>query len=276
MGKRIFSSTLLWSIVVATLWFFRASGIVVMAAIVAVLTLRELFILLRACGYTPFDKLGMFLGALVTLGPWLEAKLHVPMYHLIAASTVLISIRLLGERTPQNRVESLCATVFALVYVPFMISYYPRTVVPLPGDAISPNGRLVLCLWLIATSKFCDMGGLLTGMAIGKHKLSPLISPKKTWEGAVGGVVASMAIGALIAWRARDILPPHMTPLVAAAMALPIAILSIIGDLIESILKRRADLKDSASIIPAMGGFFDMSDSLILTAPVGYLMFGLS
>jgi phosphatidate cytidylyltransferase len=120
------------------------------------------------------------------------------------------------------------------------------------------------------------MGALLTGLAIGKHKMSPLISPKKTWEGAVGGVITSMAVGALFAWWARDLLPPHMTPLVAAAMALPIAILAIIGDLVESIIKRRADIKDSARIIPAMGGFFDMSDSLILTAPIGYLMFGLS
>jgi phosphatidate cytidylyltransferase len=133
----------------------------------------------------------------------------------------------------------------------------------------------VLCLWLIATSKFCDMGALLTGLAIGKHKMSPLISPKKTWEGAVGGVIASMAIGALLAWWARDLLPAHMTPLAAAAMALPIAVLAIVGDLVESVVKRRADIKDSATIIPAMGGFFDMSDSLILTAPIGYLMFGL-
>lgn len=275
MGKRIFSSTLLWSIVVATLWFFRSNGIVVMATVVAVLTIRELFILLRACGYSPFEKLGMFLAALITAGPWLEPRLHVASYHLLAIGMIIASVRLLGERTPETRVQSLCSTLAGLVYVPFMISYYARIVVPLPGDTITPNGRLVLCLWLIATSKFCDMGALLTGLAIGKHKMSPLISPKKTWEGAVGGVIASMAIGALLAWWARDLLPAHMTPLAAAAMALPIAVLAIVGDLVESVVKRRADIKDSATIIPAMGGFFDMSDSLILTAPIGYLMFGL-
>jgi phosphatidate cytidylyltransferase len=275
VGKRIFSSALLWSVVVATLWFFRATGIVVMAGVVAVLTIRELFILLRACGYMPFDKLGMVLAALITIAPWLEAKLHCPMEHLLAVATVIVSIRLLGERTPQNRMESLCATMFGLVYVPVMISYYARIVTPLPGDAISPNGRLLLCLWLIAVTKFCDMGGLLTGLAIGRHKMSPLISPKKTWEGAIGGVIASMAIGAALAWWGRDLLPAHMTPLVAALMAAPIAVVGIVGDLVESVIKRRADIKDSAKIIPAMGGFFDMSDSLILTAPIGYLLFGL-
>jgi phosphatidate cytidylyltransferase len=133
----------------------------------------------------------------------------------------------------------------------------------------------VLCLWLIATSKFSDMGGLLTGMAIGRHKMSPQISPKKTWEGFGGGIAASIGIGALIAWRAQAYLPPHMTPLVAALMAIPIALLSVVGDLVESAIKRRADIKDSGSILPGQGGFFDMCDSLILAAPVGYLLFRL-
>ncbi|HUR58321.1 MAG TPA: phosphatidate cytidylyltransferase [Opitutaceae bacterium] len=268
MGKRIFSSTLLWSIVAATLWFLRANGVVFLTVLVSILTLREFFILMRASGFTPFDKTGMAVGGIITLWPLLEPRLGVPTYHLIALGTGLFSIRLLGERTPENRMESLCSTLFGLVYVAFMLSYFPRIVVPLPGDSITPTGRLLLCLWLIATAKFCDMGALLTGMAIGKHKMSPQISPKKTWEGAIGGVIASMGIGALIAWLARDHLPPHMTPLVAAGMALPIALLGIVADLVESVIKRRANIKDSGGLIPGMGGFFDMSDSLILAAPV--------
>jgi phosphatidate cytidylyltransferase len=102
--------------------------------------------------------------------------------------------------------------------------------------------------------------------------MSPQISPKKTWEGAVGGVVASIAIGATLAWFGRDVLPARLTPVVGAVLALPIAILSIVGDLVESVIKRRANIKDSASIIPAMGGFFDMSDSLLLAGPAGYAM----
>jgi phosphatidate cytidylyltransferase len=275
VGKRIFSTTLLWSIVAATLWFLRANGVVFLAVLVSILTLREFFVLMRASGFKPFDKTGMTVGGIITLWPWLEPRLGVPTYHLLALATALFSIRLLGERTPENRMESLCSTLFGLVYVAFMLSYFPRIAVSLPGDTISPDGRLLLCLWLVATAKFCDMGALLTGMAIGKHKMSPQISPKKTWEGAIGGIIASMGIGALIAWLARNHLPAHMTPLVAAAMALPIAILGIVADLVESVIKRRANIKDSGGVIPGMGGFFDMSDSLILAAPVGYLLFGL-
>src|SRR5439155_20949885 len=99
--------------------------------------------------------------------------------------------------------------------------------------------------------------------------------PKKSWEGLVGGIAASMGIAALIAHLARANLPPHMTPLVAALMAIPIALLGVVGDLVESVIKRRANLKDSGSMLPGQGGFFDMSDSLILVAPVGFLFFGL-
>src|SRR5690606_7267898 len=121
-----------------------------------------------------------------------------------------------------------------------------------------------LCLWVVVVAKFCDMGALLTGMAFGRHKMSPQISPKKTWEGAVGGVIFSMGCGALIAWWARDVFPPHLTPIVAALIAAPIAMLGIVADLVESILKRRANMKDSGATIPGIGGMFDLSDSLLL------------
>jgi len=140
---------------------------------------------------------------------------------------------------------------------------------------VPPTGRLLLCLWIVAVAKFCDTGALLTGMAIGRHKMSPQISPKKTWEGAIGGVLISMGIGALVAWLARSEMPPHMTPLVAALIAMPIAILGIVADLVESVLKRRANIKDSGRTIPGIGGMFDLSDSLILAAPVGYYLFRL-
>jgi phosphatidate cytidylyltransferase len=105
--------------------------------------------------------------------------------------------------------------------------------------------------------------------------MAPVISPKKTWEGAIGGILASMAIAAgLAVWaRGHDFFPPHMTPLRCALAAIPIALLGIVGDLVESIIKRRANMKDSGTMLPGQGGFFDMSDSLLLVAPVGYLFF---
>jgi len=275
VAQRIFSTVLLWTVLGVALWFFRTTGALVLITLISVLTLREFYQLMRAMGFTPFHKLGLLFGGLITIAPWVEATLARPSHPLLALATVVFAIRLLGERTPENRVESLCSTLFGLVYVSVMLQYLVRIATPLPMDTLSATGRLLLCLWLVAVAKFCDMGALLTGLAIGRHKMSPVISPKKTWEGAVGGVVFSMGIGALIAWLARDHFPVHMTPLTAALIAAPIGAIGIAADLVESVIKRRANSKDSGKTIPGIGGMFDLSDSLILSAPVAYFLFRL-
>lgn len=275
MAKRIFSTVLLWTIVGLAIWFFRTNGALVLIVAISVFTLREFYQLMHASGYDPFDKLGMLFGGLITLGPWLQTQLDWPTAHLLPLAVIVFAVRLLGERTPETRVESLASTLFGLVYVSVMLQYLVAIIIPVPGDTISSEGRLLLCLWLVAVTKFCDTGALLTGMAIGRHKMSPQISPKKTWEGAIGGVIISMGIGALIAWLARDVFPAHMTPFVAALIAAPIAIVGIVADLVESVLKRRANRKDSGQTIPGIGGMFDLSDSIILVAPMGYYFFRL-
>jgi phosphatidate cytidylyltransferase len=275
VGKRIFSTVLLWTLVGLSLWMFRTNGALVLVTIISVLTLREFYQLMHGSGYDPFDKFGMFFGAVITLGPWLQANFNWPMHLMLPVAVVVFAVRLLGERTPESRVESLASTLFGLVYVAFMLQYLVAIITPLPGDLISADARLLLCLWLVAVTKFCDVGALLSGMAVGRRKMSPQISPKKTWEGAAGGVLLAMGIGALIAWFARDEFPAHLTPLVAALLAIPVAILGIVADLVESVLKRRANMKDSGTTVPGIGGMFDLSDSIILVAPVGYFFFGL-
>ena len=275
MVKRTLSTVALWTVVAAVLWSYRTNGALLLIGLISILTLREFYKLMHAMGYRPFDKLGIFFGTLITLSPWFEARFLWPAHPLLALATIVFSIRLLGERTPENRVESLCSTLFGLVYVGLLLEYVTRIVTPLPADTITPDGRLLIALWVIVVAKFCDMGALLSGLAFGRHKMSPLISPKKTWEGAVGGVLFSMATGAVFAHMARHHFPPHMTPLVAALCAAPIAVLGIVADLVESVIKRRADRKDSGATIPGIGGMFDLSDSILLAAPVGYFLFRL-
>lgn len=278
MGKRTFSTLALWTIVGCTLWFFRTTGALVLITLISMLTLREFYQMMQAIGNAPFHKLGVFFGGLITIAPWAEAQFHRPAHPLLALAAVVFSVRLLGERTPENRVESLGSTLFGLMYVSLLLGYFVRIVTPLEIDkdlALTPNARLLLCLWVVAVTKFCDMGALLTGMAIGKHKMTPQISPKKTWEGAGGGIVFSMGLGAAFAYFARDSIGPVLSPGKAAILAAPLAIIGIVADLVESIIKRRANMKDSGASIPGMGGMFDLSDSLILAAPVGYFLLGL-
>ncbi len=276
MGKRILSTVLLWGVVFSTIWFFRTTGAVVLATLLSVLTLRELYQLLGGAGLAPFHRFGMAFGALITIAPWLHAQVGLPASaHALALAVIVFSIRILGERDPATRVEALASTVFGLVYVALMLQYLVRIVTPLPGDVVTPDGRLLLCVWVVAVAKFCDVGALLTGLAIGRHHMAPQISPKKTWEGAVGGVVVAAGVGALVAWLGRGTLPPHFNPLIGALLAAPVAVVAIVSDLIESIIKRRAALKDSGGGVPGIGGVFDVSDSLLLTAPLGYFLLGL-
>ncbi len=275
MPKRILSTVVLWLLVLAVLWVFKTNGAIVAIVAISVLTLRELYRLMAAAGSAPFAGMGLLFGGLITLAPWTEAKFHLPAHPLLALATLVFSIRVLGERPPEKRMEALTSTVFGLVYVSLLLQYLIRIVTPLPGDAILPEGRLILCLWVVVVAKFCDIGALLTGLAIGRHPMAPMTSPMKTWEGAAGGVLIAVGAGALVAWLGRGWLPSEMGPLHAAVLAAPVAAVSVVSDLVESVLKRRASFKDSGNGVPGIGGIFDLSDSLILAAPVAYFLLGL-
>jgi phosphatidate cytidylyltransferase len=239
------------------------------------LTLRELYRLMAAAGNEPFGTLGMLFGGLITLAPWTQSRFGLPAHPLLAMANVVFAIRVLSERTPGKRVEALSSTVFGLVYVAVLLQYLVRIVTPLRGDEILSDGRLVLCLWVVAVAKFCDVGALLTGLAIGRHPMAPHISPRKTWEGAAGGIVVATGVGALVARLGRGVMPAAFTPAHAALISVPLAAIAIVSDLLESVIKRRADIKDSGGGVPGIGGIFDLSDSLILAAPVGYFLLGL-
>ncbi len=272
MAKRVLSTVVLWLGLFALLWWFRGNGAVAAIVLVSVLTLRELYRLMDAAGYAPFRWLGLLFGGLITASPWIEARTGLPSHPLIALATVVFAIRILSERPPEKRIEAFISTLFGLLYISLLLQYLVRIVTPLPGDTILPDGRVVLCIWVVAVAKFCDVGALLSGLAFGRHPMAPLTSPKKTWEGAVGGVLVSMGVGVLAAWLGRAVLPAAFTPLRSALTALPIAVIAIVSDLIESVIKRRAALKDSGGGVPGIGGIFDLSDSLVLAAPVAYLL----
>lgn len=248
----------------------------VLLTLLSALTLREFYGLTEKMGARPFRWMGLWVSGLMTAGPYYLAFFLQENYENtnLAADLMVLALliscgRVLRERDAHNRVETVAATMGGLLYIPFMLQF-------LTGILMRDNdssANLSLCLWVIAVAKFCDVGALLTGLAIGRHKLAPNISPKKTWEGAVGGVLIAAGVGAASAFYAAGLLPESLTPAVAALIAVPLAIVAIISDLIESVIKRRADAKDTGELIPGIGGAFDLTDSLILTAPVAYFIF---
>jgi phosphatidate cytidylyltransferase len=269
--KRALSTIILWSLALVCLRYLGVTGGVWLVTAVSVLTLHEFYMMVRRMGLAPFNRLGLLMGAAITLAPcYLEPRFTVA--EVLALAVVVFSVRILTEREAQNRVETLAWTFFGLVYVPFMLHFLVRVILVATPH---PRTGLVLVLWLVAVAKFCDTGALLIGLAVGRHQMAPGISPKKTWEGVAGGVLTSVGVGAALAWGCRAYLPVGFTPWMGALAALPVAAVAIVSDLVESIIKRRADVKDTGQTIPGIGGVFDLSDSLILTAPLGWAIFHL-
>lgn len=276
MAKRLLSTVVLWTVILGSLWLFGAHAAVALVTVLSALTLHEFYGMAARLGGRPFRGMGQIFNLLITGAPYVLAYFSeepdviasLPTGFLVLA-LIVCCVRVLGERDVTSRVEAITSTMMGLLFVSFML-HFLVAILMRPGYE---GDNLVLCLWTVAVSKFCDVGALLTGLAFGKHKMAPNISPKKTWEGAVGGVLISAGIGAGIAWFASEHLSPTLTPLVAALIAVPLAVVTIVSDLIESALKRRADTKDTGALIPGIGGAFDLTDSLILTAPLAYFIF---
>ncbi len=280
MVKRTLSTLALWGLIIATVVFFKRDGIVVLCAIAAAGAQYELYRMLEKLGHRPFVRLGVGLGLLLILVPHFLRKLlesHAVdagaregmESALIAITIVACCLRVMRERTGANRMETLIATVFGLVYIPFMMFFFVR-ILWLGGDREIIG--IMLAVWLLVAAKFCDVGALLVGSLIGRHKMAPTMSPAKTWEGAIGGVVIASLLCAALPAVFPDLYPAAFTPLLSGLLAIPPAIVSITSDLIESVLKRMSGVKDSGSTIPGIGGAFDLVDSLILAAPTGFLL----
>ena len=132
---------------------------------------------------------------------------------------------------------------------------------------------LILLAAVILVTKSCDIGAYFTGMSIGRHKLIAWLSPGKTWEGLVGGMVVAALAGAFL-----------LRPLLSIEISLPYALLTgallglagQAGDLIASMLKRDAQVKDSGSALPGFGGVIDVIDSPLLAGPVAYWLLAIA
>lgn len=162
---------------------------------------------------------------------------------------------------PRYRAIQIMAAFFGLFYVGVMLSYVLRLRL-LPGGMYLAF-LVFLCSWGCDTCAYC------VGKLIGKHKMSPVLSPNKSMEGAVGGVLGSALLTALYSWIFRG--PLHVDPRQIGILAVIAAIagaVSMVGDLCASAIKRNYDIKDYGKLIPGHGGVLDRFDSMIITAPI--------
>ncbi len=240
--------------------------------------------------YQPLKVFGIVLGAL-----WLTATaafcgevgiggtfagLGVMMPLILAVLAFAVTFR----SRFANPLGSIASTLFGFFYVPFMLSFFLR-IVQLDGGFNSdffavPESRvgIFMLFALVAVTKFSDTGGFAFGLAFGRHRLCPSISPKKSWEGLLGSMVFSAAVAVLFKYLSvrfdwEDDMPVwgYLSYVGSGVVGAVIALAATAGDLVESRIKREIGVKDSATFMPAgMGGFLDMFDSLLFVPALVY------
>lgn len=193
------------------------------------------------------------LGIVWLLPPMATGALIVVVLMIARNEFARLTARSLAGLAPVLRYILLGAAFLAYVMIPLVFVYNIRTV--------HGPGVVMILFGLIVVS---DSAQYFVGRAFGRHKLAPVISPKKTIEGAVGGAV----FGAIAGVALSQIWLPAVSPVAAALVSLLMAIAGMAGDLFESALKRRAGLKDSGNLIPGHGGILDRIDSWLFAAPV--------
>ncbi len=245
----------LGGLVIITLFTVKATFLAYVGAIVA-MALWELRQALLERGISlPLIPIAAGGAAMFTLAYWYGAQ--AALAALAVTAVVLMAWRLPGGATGYLR--DLTASVFTLVYLP-MLGVFVPLMLSMPDGA----RRALLFVVLTASS---DVGGYFAGILIGRHPMAPVISPKKTWEGFAGSMVACLAAGAI---ALPLLLHGHVWQgLILGAAAVAAATL---GDLVESMIKRDLEIKDMGSVFPGHGGALDRIDSLLVMAPVAWLL----
>ena len=179
---------------------------------------------------------------------------------LMAIMALMVLMAIYVVTFPHYKTEQVTVAFFGIFYLAVMLSYLYQVRSMADGKSL---------VWLIVLSSWgCDTFAYCAGKMFGKHKLTPVLSPKKTVEGAVGGVLGAallgMIFGALFGGQMEEIVSPAVLCAIACAIA---AVISQIGDLAASAIKRNHDVKDYGRLIPGHGGVLDRFDSMIFTAP---------
>ena len=210
--------------------------------------------LLAAAGY---------LGAVLY---YLAVLLDFERYGVLAIIFGLVLLMFVYVFTyPTYEAGQVMPALFGIVYVAVMLSFIYLTR-ELPGGKFHV-WLIFLCSWGCDTCAYC------VGVLIGKHKMAPVLSPKKSIEGAVGGVLGAALLGAIYAAATGAYNPnPAHTPLIYAIICAVGALVSMVGDLAASAIKRQENIKDYGTLIPGHGGILDRFDSVIFTAPVIYAL----
>ncbi len=187
------------------------------------------------------------------------------LYMLIISGTLIALLFIYVFSYPRYHAEEVFGTFFGLLYVAVSLSFIYQT-------RALPEGKwhvwlIIICAW------GCDTTAYAVGRLLGKHKMAPVLSPKKSVEGAIGGIIGAALIGLIYGLSIRGFLEEKASiGLIYALIGAVGAMISMIGDLAASAIKRNHEIKDYGHLIPGHGGILDRFDSVIITAPIIYFL----
>ena len=269
--KRLVSTLILWSVILGGLFAGGRS-----------LSLITFWLVVCGLSFAAYREFGKMINAksmkfgqisLAVLGVFfLSLELYIGASTGASTAYSTISLGLIGlwmvyllfhYRYTTPRLTPLALLVFGWFYIFFLASFLVRIFTFDPT-----NGSWLLILFIVLT-KFSDLGAYVTGSLIGRRKMIPKVSPGKTWEGFCGAIVFSALFGFLLVKifpQSFQNIPSYQVLILGALLGA----FAVLGDLVESLLKREAQVKDSGQFIPGIGGALDLIDSLLFNAPLMY------
>ncbi|MGI5213698.1 phosphatidate cytidylyltransferase [Plantactinospora sp. CA-290183] len=241
--------------IVVPLFLLRPAFLVVVAAAV-VIGIWEMVRALRPGGIHP-PLVPLLAGGLLMVGlAWWAGPDALSLGLLVTVLATLVWR--LGDGPAGYQRDMTAATLIA-VYVPFLGGFAALLAVPADGDL-----RVLVTLAAVVLS---DTGGYAAGVAFGRHPMAPTVSPKKSWEGFAGSVLAAAVGSALLLGLLLDVAPWW-----GALFGVAVSVAAVLGDLGESLIKRDLDIKDMSNLLPGHGGLMDRLDSVLFAVPTGYLL----
>ena len=260
MKIRVISGAVLFGILLSTL--FLGSWYLFFFCLVA--SLIGMFELFRLYNMQFSHPAFASYGGAVAFYFVMRSRLPIQIEIFVIVLTLMVVLGIYVFSYPRIHADQIMVAIFALIYVALMLSYIYRL-------RVMPGGYALV--WLVFLGSWVnDTCAYFTGYLVGKHKMAPVLSPKKTWEGALGGIAGATIVG-LIYGIIMANTGLHIRGNIIAIFTLTGAlgsICGIIGDLAASAIKRNKDIKDYGKLIPGHGGILDRFDSVILVAPVVY------
>jgi len=262
--NRFVSSTICVSVVLVGIFFEWMFMLVVIGLIVG--GLYEFFYMIKKKGIPIYSYVGIFIGLMIPLSIWHQFE-STKNWELLFITLMFLMVLLLQftRKDNANAIVGISTTMFGVFYVSWLFSFLVKVRYLLPGLA-----GVKLAAFILLVTKTGDIGALLIGSWLGKHPLLPRVSPNKSIEGSVGGVLFSM-VAAAMCW---PFLPHEMVSFPiwqTTMMGAFFGGMGQLGDLSESLIKRDCMVKDSGKFLPGMGGVLDLIDSLLFSVPAFYL-----